>query len=115
MQSWWYSWLIEASCHWRAQTAVSVVHDAMKSYNGLDVLCLNSGIMAYNDIEGLNLQTKRLSLFLLASLVYSSVKCALENQGESRELYYTLCWFKRKSKHIGREVFYQVQGGDSEG
>ena len=79
------------------------------------MLCLNSGIMAYNDIEGLNLQTKRLSLFLLASLVYSSVKCALENQGESREFYYTLRWFKRKSKHKGREVFYQVQGGDSEG
>jgi NAD(P)-dependent dehydrogenase (short-subunit alcohol dehydrogenase family) len=71
------------------KTAATAVNDAVKPYHGLDVLCLNAGIMACDDVRtadgfDVQMQTNMLSHFLLASLVYPSVKQAAEQRGEAR-------------------------------
>ena len=69
--------------------AAAEVNQAVKPYGGLDVLCNNAGIMAFDDkrtVDGfdLQMQTNVLSHFLLTSLVYPSVKDAADKRGEAR-------------------------------
>ena len=69
--------------------AATAANDAVKPYHGLDVLCLNAGIMAFDDVRtadgfDVQMQTNVLSHFLLASIVYPSVKQAAEERGEAR-------------------------------
>ncbi|KAL7516172.1 hypothetical protein ACHAWX_001214 [Stephanocyclus meneghinianus] len=71
------------------KNASTAVNDAVKPYHGLDVLCLNAGIMACDDIRtadgfDVQMQTNMLSHFLLAASVYPSVKQAAEHRGEAR-------------------------------
>ncbi|KAL9186210.1 hypothetical protein ACHAXT_005448 [Thalassiosira profunda] len=68
--------------------AAEKVNEAVKS-GGLHVLCLNAGIMAFDDDRTgdgfeVQMQTNMLSHFLLTSLVYPSVKKAAEKDGEAR-------------------------------
>ena len=68
--------------------AAEQVNKEVKSYGGLDVLCLNAGVMAFDDNrtqDGFDaqMQTNQLSHFLLTSLVYSSLKDATEKRGEA--------------------------------
>ncbi|KAL7549640.1 hypothetical protein ACHAWF_017779 [Thalassiosira exigua] len=69
--------------------AAEEVNREVKSYDGLDCLGLNAGIMAFDDIRtkdgfDVQMQTNQLSHFLLASLVHSSAKDAAEKRGEAR-------------------------------
>ena len=69
--------------------AAEQVNQEVKSYGGLDVLCLNAGIMAFDDHRtqdgfDVQMQTNQLSHFLLTSLVYQSIKDAAEVRGEAR-------------------------------
>lgn len=69
--------------------AAEEVNQEVKAYDGLDVLCLNAGIMAYDDSRTkdgfeVQMQTNQLSHFLLTSLVYPSLKDAAEKRGEAR-------------------------------
>eukprot|EP00571_Detonula_confervacea_P014784 CAMPEP_0172301954 /NCGR_PEP_ID=MMETSP1058-20130122/3754_1 /TAXON_ID=83371 /ORGANISM="Detonula confervacea, Strain CCMP 353" /LENGTH=353 /DNA_ID=CAMNT_0013012277 /DNA_START=82 /DNA_END=1143 /DNA_ORIENTATION=+ len=69
--------------------AAEEVNQEVKSYGGLDVLCLNAGIMAQDDNRTqdgfeVQMQTNQLSHFLLTSLVFSSVKDAADKRGEAR-------------------------------
>lgn len=71
------------------KTAAEEVKRAVKSYGGLDVLCNNAGIMAFNDDRtkdgfDVQMQTNVLSHFLLTSLVYPSIKDAADKRGEAR-------------------------------
>jgi len=68
--------------------AAEQINQEVKSYGGLDVLCLNAGIMAIDDNRTqdgfeVQMQTNQLSHFLLTSLVYPSVKDAAEKRGEA--------------------------------
>jgi len=69
--------------------AAEQVNQEVKSFDGLDVLCLNAGIMAQDDNRTqdgfeVQMQTNLLSHFLLTSLVYPSVKDAADKRGEAR-------------------------------
>lgn len=69
--------------------AAEQVNQEVKSFGGLDVLCLNAGIMAFDDDRtrdgfDIQMQTNQLSHFLLTSLVYPSLKEAAEKRGEAR-------------------------------
>lgn len=69
--------------------AAEQVNQEAISHGGLDVLCLNAAIMAWDDdrtADGFDvqMQTNQLSHFLLTSLVYPSVKDASEKRGEAR-------------------------------
>ena len=68
--------------------AAEQVNKEVKSYGGLDVLCLNAGVMAFDDNRtqdgfDVQMQTNQLSHFLLTSVVYSSLKDAAEKRRES--------------------------------
>jgi len=69
--------------------AAEEVNREAKSRGGLDVLCLNAGIMAADDDRtkdgfDVQMQTNQLGHFLLTSLVYPSVRDAAEKRGEAR-------------------------------
>lgn len=65
------------------------INREVKSYGGLDVLCLNAGIMAFDDDRtsdgfDVQMQTNVISHFLLTSVVYPSVEDAAGKRGEAR-------------------------------
>mmetsp|Transcript_3501 Transcript_3501/g.7016 ORF Transcript_3501/g.7016 Transcript_3501/m.7016 type:complete len:359 (-) Transcript_3501:40-1116(-) len=69
--------------------AASVVNEEVKAYGGLDVLCNNAGIMAFDDDRtkdgfDVQMQTNQLSHFLLGALVFPSIKNAAGKRGEAR-------------------------------
>ena len=69
--------------------AAEEVNKAAENHGGLDVLCLNAGIMAMPDKRtkdgfDIQMQTNQLSHFLLASLCYDALEKAAENRGEAR-------------------------------
>ena len=71
------------------KNAADLVNEEVKSFGGLDVLCLNAGIMAIDDNRtgdgyDVQMQTNQLSHFLLTSLVYPSLKDAADKRGEAR-------------------------------
>lgn len=71
------------------RAAAAEVNQEAKSRGGLDVLCLNAGIMARDDERTrdgfeVQMQTNQLSHFLLALLTCPSLEDAAENRGEAR-------------------------------
>ncbi|KAL3785165.1 hypothetical protein HJC23_013831 [Cyclotella cryptica] len=97
------------------KSAAEAVTEAVRPYHGLDVLCLNAGIMACDDIRtkdgfDVQMQTNMLSHFLLASLLYPSVREAAEQRGEARIVSHSSS-AREMVKKLEEKYFTQCHGG----
>jgi NAD(P)-dependent dehydrogenase (short-subunit alcohol dehydrogenase family) len=98
------------------KSAAGVVREAVKPCNGLDVLCLNAGIMAYDDLRttdgfDVQMQTNMLSHFLLTSLVYPSLQDAADKRGEARIVSLTSSGREGFNKKLEEKYFTKCAEG----